>query len=129
MSLLDFFDAINWIDRLEGAIAALRNVERGTHGKRRQKRGMLSLSVPRTPGGLSGADIERHLETYEIPIHGRRVTSEAFIFQVPAQQAAWASYLLKHLQAGQSAPPAWGANPSDPSHPSVAPHLPKRKHA
>lgn len=107
-TLLDLLDLFNVIDRAEGALAGLLNFERGTHGKRLRKRGMVQLKIDRSKH--VPADVERYLNHYGVPIHGRRITSKEAIFSVPAQQAAWAKVLLERMGTPQQ-PQAWADNP------------------
>ena len=108
--LTDIMDAFNIIDRAEGWLAALTNVERGTHGKRLRKRGMTQMSIPvcipSRDGHVTGAQAEAYLKRYGIPMHGKRITSKEIIFSVPSQQAAWARALLARMDTPQQ-PKAW----------------------
>jgi hypothetical protein len=88
VKFLSIIDAFNWIARADGLRAGLCNLQNG---------GMRELRVARQ-GSLSGADCDRILGKYHVPTHGKRVTSDHFIFVVPKQQAAWAEYIL--LRAG-----------------------------
>ncbi len=83
----------------------LTNFERGTHGKRAEKRGLTQITITRDEH-TTGAQIEAHLKRYGIPMHGRRITSKQIIFSVPNQQAAWAQTLLDRMGTPQQ-PKAW----------------------
>ena len=52
------------------------------------------FAVPRE-GGLSGWEIEKMLAEYGVEIWGRWFDNEALYFNVKAEQANWAEYLLK----------------------------------
>lgn len=54
----------------------------------------------------TGAQIEAYLHRYGIPMHGRRITSQAIIFSVPSQQAGWAQTLLARMGTARQ-PTAW----------------------
>lgn len=104
-ALTDILDAFNVIDRAEGWLAALTNVERGTHGKRMRKRGMTQMSVTRDEH-TTGQELEDYLKRYGVPMHGKRITSKAIIFSVPNQQAKMARALLK-VKGTPRQWPAW----------------------
>lgn len=105
------------IDRADGLRAGLANIQHG---------GTLEIQVERT-GPMSGADCERLLKKYRIPIAGRLVSAKHFHFQIRRQQAKWTEYILLRAGApvarlieprnGQWAaghdgpPPAWGETP------------------
>ena len=102
----DILDIFNVIDRAEGWLAALTNVERGTHHKRAVKRGMTQISVSRDEA--TGQEIEDYLKKYHVPVHGKRLPSKEVIILVPSQQADMAKALLK-VRGTPKEWPTWAA--------------------
>ena len=84
-ALLDIFDLFNMLDKAEGALAGLLNFERGTHGKRLQKRGMVTLFLPRELG-KSGAEAEQYLKRFGIPVHGGVCARTVFASSYPVSR-------------------------------------------
>lgn len=104
MTLDDFLDTFNWISRLEGVAFWLTTFlpSRDLFGEVRIVPGTVEIQIERygADGQIAhtGGDAERLLRWVRIPVHGKRVTHDAFIFVVPARQGKWAEYLL--LRAG-----------------------------
>jgi hypothetical protein len=91
----DLMDAIDIIDKLDGVLFAIR------------KRGGVTISVARTPGGPTGSQLESVLRRYGVPIAGRSVNSQRISFVVSARQARWARYLLSRWQGHEPLPTPW----------------------
>ena len=95
MKMLSIIDAFNGIARLD---ALLHGVFTFRHSKGRKKKlswqpGLVEFRVSRA-GSHSGADCDKMLARYHIDSHGKRVTSDEFIFSVPAHRAVHAAYIL-----------------------------------
>lgn len=84
MNWLDLLDAANLIDRIHGLLLTAK------HG------GSHAFRIDRSK--WTGAEVERLLKRYKIPVFGRRVTTNHAIFLVSHKQAAWAEYVM--LRAG-----------------------------
>lgn len=87
----DVINWFNWIDKAHGVLDALLNFAR-------KGRGNVELRVRRA-GSFSGAECERMLKRYGVPISARSVTTKHFRMRVHAQQAKWAEYLLLRMGA------------------------------
>ncbi len=100
MNLDDFLDHFNWIERLSNLLwLGLSAVpHRNLRGEWCITPGLVEIHIERhdASGAINhtGAEAERLLKRYGIPVHGRRVRHAEFIFSVPAQQAAWAEYVI-----------------------------------
>lgn len=92
---LTIVDKFNLIDRVDGVLAGLFNIRRG---------GVVELKVSRY-GSISGNDCAHILRQYHVPVRGRRVTSDHFIFSVRKQQARWAEYILRRAGASLDGKP------------------------
>ena len=82
MNMLDFLDAFNFIDRIQGALAAAY-YGGGTHTFRIEH-----------GDKATGADYEAMLRKRGVAVFGRRVTSKLLIFSVKRRQARWAEHIL-----------------------------------
>lgn len=92
----DVINWFNWIDKLHGLLDALCNFARKGQGN-------VELRVRRS-GPFSGADCERMLKRYGVPISARSVTTKHFRMRVHTQQAQWAEYLLLRMGAQLDSP-------------------------
>lgn len=123
MKILSIIDGFNWIARLDGLLHGVFNFRHSKHHKRQLswQPGLVEFRVSRA-GSHSGVDCDRLLARYGIATHGKRVTSDEFIFSVPAHRAKHTAYILrragvnttKTLTVGVSAaklgaglPPTW----------------------
>ncbi len=106
MSLDDFLDTFNWIDRLEGVFSSFIHANWKGAAKGPAGVGLVAEAARTAVGagswtfrirrdaGWSGADVEALLRHYGIVAWGRRVTGEHFILSVKERQANWAEYLI-----------------------------------
>jgi hypothetical protein len=95
MKFLSILDAVNGIARLDWLLHGVFNFR---HSKRRKQQlswepGLVEFRVSRA-GSHSGTDCDRMLARYHIDSHGKRVTSDEFIFSVPVHRAPHAAYIL-----------------------------------
>ena len=143
MNWLDFLDAFNLIDRLEGILARFRHADwqgAGASGMAGEATRALAgvnawtFRVPRD-SDWTGAQIEALLRKYGVVVWGRRITGEHVIFSVKRRQANWAEYLLMRRgipvdgtpfnrrnpvygqwHAPGDSPPAWADQPARDKH-------------
>jgi hypothetical protein len=106
MNLDDFLDFFNWISRAEGLVSSVLHYDKKRAAAGPPIVGIASELALSATGmsvwtfhiarnqGWTGGDAERLLKRYAIPIWGRRVTGQHFIFSVPRRQANWAEYLI-----------------------------------
>jgi len=123
MKILSIIDAFNVIARVDGILHGALNFRHSKGGKRKLswEPGLVEFRVSRE-GEHSGADCDKMLARYGIDAHGKRVTSDEFIFSVPSHRAKHTAYILKRghvattrtLDVGVSAakqnaglPPTW----------------------
>jgi hypothetical protein len=95
MKILSIIDGFNVIARIDGILHGALNFR---HSKRHKRRlswepGLVEFRVSRV-GQHSGVDCDRMLKRYGISTHGKRVTSDEFIFSVPSHRAKHAAYIL-----------------------------------
>jgi hypothetical protein len=95
MNILSIIDAFNGIARLDSLLHGAFNFRRSKGGKRKLswEPGLVEFRVSRA-GSHSGADCDKMLARYHIDSHGKRVTSDEFIFSVPAHRAVHTAYIL-----------------------------------
>ena len=96
MKILSIIDAFNVIARLDGLLHGALNFRHSKRGKRKLswEPGLVEFRVSRA-GSHSGVDCDRMLARYGIDAHGKRVTSDEFIFSVPSHRAKHTAYILK----------------------------------
>lgn len=106
MSLDDFLDTFNLIDRIEGWVSSVVHADWKSAAKTPLGLGFAveltrsvvgagawTFEVPRD-SGWTGADVESLLLHYGIIAWGRRVTGQNFVLSVKERQANWAEYLI-----------------------------------
>lgn len=88
MNAVDLLDAVNVIDRVAGAISAVRQGQMGKQVRVRH------ASAEAGAGARQMNDYADILERYKIPVYWKRATSTHCIFNVRAGQWQWAVDLL-----------------------------------
>ena len=86
MNWLDFLDTFNFIDRIQGALAAMY------YGG-----GVHTFKIEHEEKRVA-QNFEDMLRKRGVAVFGRRVTSKYLIFSVKARQARWAEHIL--IRAG-----------------------------
>jgi hypothetical protein len=111
MKILSIIDAFNVIARVDGILHSALNFRHSKNGKRKLtwEPGLTEFRVSRM-GQHSGADCDRMLARYHIDSHGKRVTSDEFIFSVPSHKAKFAAYILARGGVATTAAPTVGVS-------------------
>lgn len=95
MKILSIIDSLNWFARIDGLLHGVFNFRHSKHHKKQLswEPGLTEFRVNRM-GEFSGVDCDRMLADYGIATHGKRVTSDEFIFSVPSHRANHTAYIL-----------------------------------
>jgi len=99
MNINDFFDAFDWIDRIDRLLFAVHSFSLRRSSRKGRKVGSLRID----PGvnrieidrrNHSGAEAERALRRAHIDVRGRGVNGKCAYFYVYTRQYRWALYIL-----------------------------------